>query len=74
MAHTLIIYNGWNSVTRIGSDTANKGGNVHISGSVGELTDAKIWLVPSDDLTDDAFNKWAPSSDYLWEHNLVTIP
>ena len=71
--YTLVIYNGWPSVTVIGSGIANKGGNVNIKGAVSGLEDAKIWLVLSDDLTDDAFNAWNPS-EYLFEHNLVTIP
>ena len=72
--YTLVIYNGWPSVTPIGSDTANKGGNVHIAGSIAAGAYDKIWLVPSADLTGNALNKWAPSSASLWEHNAITIP
>ena len=74
--YTLVKYNGWPSVTVIGSGTADASGDVHIKGianlgpggeGVGEY---KIWLVLSEDLTGSTFNDWNPSA-YLFEHNLI---
>lgn len=67
--YTLVI-GGWPSVTVIGSGTANKGGNVNISGSVELASGDKVWLVLSDDITGDALTAWNPS-EYLFEHNLI---
>jgi hypothetical protein len=68
--YTLVIYNGWPDVTVIGSGTANKGGNVNISGSPELATGDKVWLVLSDDITGDELTAWNPS-EYLFEHNLI---
>ncbi len=74
--YTLVEYNGWPSVTVIGSGTADLYGDVHIAGTAnigsgGETAGKyKIWLVLSDDLTGMAFNAWNPSA-YLFEHNLI---
>jgi hypothetical protein len=67
----------------LGSGTANKGGNVHIKGSVntGDLpaendtnAGAKIWLVLLDDV--DCFEQkmigWDPT-EYLFEYDLITF-
>ena len=74
--YTLVEYNGWPSVTVIGSDVADAAGNVHIAGTVdigsgGEtLGKYKIWLVKSSDVTGANLNAWNPGS-YLFEHNLI---
>lgn len=77
---------GW-EVVIIGSDTANAGGNVHITGtaiigepddqpSVGDYigqTGDKIWLVLSSDLTDSVMTGWNPT-EYLFEQKLINTP
>ena len=69
--YSLVVYNGWPDVDIIGSGTANKGGNVHIKGSVGSLVEAKIWLVLADDVDGATMIAWNPG-DYLFEHNLFS--
>lgn len=75
-SYTLVEYNGWPSVTIIGTDVADEFGNVHISGvanigSGGEVAGKyKIWLVLTSDLTGTSFNSWHPAS-YLFEHKLI---
>lgn len=77
--YSLVEYNGWPDVTVIGSDTANKGGNVHINnmadiGLGGENPgEYKVWLVLSGDISDGKFIGWNPAS-YLFEHNLIYSP
>lgn len=75
-AYTLVEYNGWPSVTVIGSDTADTDGNVHITGTAdvgpgGETTaQYKIWLVPSSSVSGENLTGWNPGA-YLFEHNLI---
>jgi hypothetical protein len=57
----------------IASGTANKGGNINLSGSVDlgmDLTGAKIWLVTSSDYNNKMI-AWNPT-EYLFENNLIT--
>ena len=75
--YTLVEYNGWPSVTVIGSGVADTAGDVHIAGTAnlgpgGEtLGKYKIWLVLSSDLTGTNINwPWHPDA-YLFEHNLI---
>ena len=85
--YTLIYYpDPWpgNDLICLGSDTSNKGGNVHIADSVdtGDLpnedddnyTDgAKIWLVQSTDVDcDTSMVGWNPTK-YLFEYDLITF-
>lgn len=60
-------------VTVITSGEANSEGDVHLKGMVDlgeDLTNAKIWLVLTDDIVDGSLSGWNPS-DYLFEHNLI---
>ena len=85
--YTLIYYpDPWpgKNLTCLGNATANKGGNIHIKGSVptGDLPNetfdlnypngSKIWLVLTEDV--DCENQkmigWNPT-EYLFEHNLI---
>ncbi len=74
--YTLVEYNGWPSVTVIGSDVADAGGNVHIAGTAdvgsgGETAGVyKIWLVLSSDVSGGSLIGWNPGA-YLFEHNLI---
>ena len=74
--YTLVEYNGWPSVTVIGSDVADAAGNVHIAGTAdvgsgGEVTGKyKIWLVLSSDVSGASLTAWNPGA-YLFEHNLI---
>ena len=74
--YTLVEYNGWPSVTVIGTDVADAAGNVHIAGTAdvglgGETTgNYKIWLVLSSDVSGGSLIGWNPGS-YLFEHNLI---
>lgn len=74
--YTLVEYNGWPSVTVIGSDVADAGGNVHIAGTANVGTDGetvgdyKIWLVLSSNVSGASLNGWNPGA-YLFEHNLI---
>jgi hypothetical protein len=74
--YTLVEYNGWPSVTVIGSDTADEAGNVHIAGTAdvgpgGESEGVyKIWLVLSSDVSGGSLTNWHPGA-YLFEHNLI---
>jgi len=64
--------------TRIASDFANEGGNIHLkgswSGTIGEDTwdiDGKVWLVDSDDFElDTGMRLWNPTK-YLFEYDLL---
>jgi hypothetical protein len=77
--YTLIYYpDPWpgNGLICLGDGTA-RGGNVHIKGSVetsGDLIDAKIWLVPSDDVdcVSQIMKGWN-GEEYLFEYNLITF-
>ncbi|HEY94522.1 MAG TPA: hypothetical protein G4O15_06240 [Dehalococcoidia bacterium] len=74
--YALIVYTDpWpgDPITIIGTDVANKGGNVNIKGELGPVTGVKIWLVPADDVTETGMTAWNPA-EYLFEHNLFTIP
>ena len=52
--------------------TANKGGNIQLSGEMIALTDAKIWLVLRDDVDENGVMiAWNPT-EYLFEYNLVS--
>ncbi len=74
--YTLVEYNGWPSVTVIGTDVADAGGNVHIAGTAnvgsgGESEGVyKIWLVLSSDVSGGSLIGWHPGA-YLFEHNLI---
>lgn len=74
--YTLVEYNGWPSVTVIGSDVADAGGNIHIAGTAnvgpgGESSGLyKIWLVLSSDVSGGNLIGWNPGA-YLLEHNLI---
>ncbi len=74
--YTLVGYNGWPSVTVIGSAVADASGNVNMRGTAvvgpgGEtLGQYKIWLVLSSDVSGGSLTGWQPSA-YLFEHNLV---
>lgn len=74
--YTLVEYNGWPTVTVIGSDVADAGGNVHIAGTAdvgtgGEVAGKyKIWLVQSSDVSGGSLTGWNPGA-YLFEHNLI---
>lgn len=74
--YTLVEYNGWPSVTVIGSDVADAAGNIHIAGTAdvgtgGEVTDSyKIWLVRSSDVSGTTMIGWDAGA-YLFEHNLI---
>jgi hypothetical protein len=70
-------YPGTNNVV-LGNGTAS-GGSISISGTMPTLyqtTDeagkAKIWLVPTSDLTGNTFNTWNPTT-YLFEENLIPV-
>ena len=64
--------------TRIASDFANEGGNIHLKGSWNGTTlvetwdiDGKVWLVPSDDFTlGTGMIGWHPN-EYLFEYDLL---
>ena len=75
--YTLIYYpDPWpgNELIVFGSDIADEEGNVHIKAKVdtGDLEDAKIWLVLTDDVDYDNQKMvgWNPT-EYLFEHNLI---
>ena len=74
--YTLVEYNGWPSVTVIGSGVADEYGDVHIAGTAdlesgGEIPGSyKVWLVLSDDISGESLTGWNPSA-YLFEHNLI---
>ncbi|MBW1787270.1 MAG: hypothetical protein JRK53_11730 [Deltaproteobacteria bacterium] len=93
VSYTLIYYpDDWTfaqggNIICLASGITNRGGNIHLSGSVdpgddlpitGDQGDcnygydgAKIWLVLSDDLTDDCvFNNWGPTA-YLFEDAVI---
>ena len=82
--YTLIYYpDPWpgTGLICLGSGTANRGGNVHIAGSVetGDLPieddendGAKIWLVLSSDVScDNRMSGWNPT-EYLFEYDLIS--
>ena len=74
--YTLIYYpDPWpgNGLICLGTGTVDEFGDVHIMGSVdtGDLTDAKIWLVLSDDV-DSIMTGWNPT-EYLFEYDLITF-
>ena len=78
MNYSLIYYpDPWpgNNLICLGFGTGNRYGRVYIKGSVdtGTLTDAKIWLVKSDDVDCEARKmiNWNPT-EYLFENNLIT--
>jgi len=87
-AYSLIYYpDPWpgEGLISLGNGTANKGGNVHIAGSVdtGDLPSdiddnypdgAKIWLTLSDDVDFelDKMVGWNPTK-YLFEYELITF-
>lgn len=61
-------------VTVIANGTSNKGGNIHLTGSYdfgADLTDAKIWLVLSNDIVGGSLSGWNPS-EYLFEYDLIS--
>jgi predicted ribosomally synthesized peptide with SipW-like signal peptide len=60
-------------VTVIASDNSDGNGELTLSGSLPTVSDGKIWLVLSDDVTGGQMTVWNPTS-YLFESNLVTIP
>ena len=74
--YTLVEYNGWPSVTVIGSDVADAAGNVHVAGTANvglggeEAGKYKIWLVLSSDVSGGSLTGWHPGA-YLFEHNLI---
>jgi len=77
--YTLIYYpDPWpgNGLICLGTGTVDEFGDVHIMGSVdtGDLTDAKIWLVLSDDVDCDVAQivGWNPT-EYLFEYDLITF-
>jgi len=74
--YTLIYYpDPWpgTGLICLGTGTVDEFGDVHIMGSVdtGDLTDAKIWLVLSDDV-DSVMTGWNPT-EYLFEYDLITF-
>jgi len=78
--YTLLYYpDPWNcnsgTCKEIATGVANNGGNLNLVGStdIGTISDAKIWLVETDDLNADknAFISWNPT-EYLFENNLIT--
>jgi hypothetical protein len=61
-------------VTVIASDNSNPSGELTLSGTLPTVSDGKIWLVLSSDVSgDDEMTGWNPTS-YLFESNLVTTP
>ena len=74
--YTLVEYNGWPSVTVIGSGVADALGDVSITGTAdvgpgGETTGAyKIWLVLSSNVSGGDLTAWNPSA-WLFEHNPI---
>ncbi len=75
--YTLIYYpDPWpgDGLIVLGSDTAGQDGHVHIRGSIetGDLTDAKIWLILTEDFSEGMAKMvaWNPSG-YLFENNLI---
>ena len=65
----------WPNCICLESGTANIDGNVNIAGSVNtlDLTDAKIWLVPSDKVNCNTGKvAWSPA-DYLMEGDVITF-
>jgi len=73
--YALVEYLTWPNVVVLGTGTADEEGDVHIitRGVLlpGEFENKyKIWLVPTSDLTGNAFNSWHPQN-YLFEHNLI---
>ena len=76
--YTLIVYYGdeWPGAgICLGSGIVDAEGNIHIADSVdiGDLTDAKIWLVLSDD-TDNCFMAvWNPAEYLFEEEELLTF-
>ena len=76
VSYSLIVYTDpWpgDPITIIGTATANKGGNVNIKGSLDAGDYPQIWLVLADDVTESGMTGWNPS-EYLFEHNAITIP
>lgn len=75
--YTLVEYDGWPSVTVIGSGVADALGDVSIVGTTdvgasgeGGAGTYKIWLVLSSDVSGGSLVGWNPSS-YLFEHNQI---
>ena len=72
-SYTLIRYTDpWNGypISCLGSDVADNGGNVHISG---DFVDggSKVWLVLSEDVNcDTGMTAWNPS-EYLFEYSTI---
>lgn len=57
-------------VNIIASGTANKGGNVHLSGEYEVSSGQKYWLVLTDDLVGNNLSGYNPT-EYLFEYNLT---
>ena len=78
--YTLIYYpDPWpgSGLICLGSGTVNEEGDIHIAESAvdtGDLTDAKIWLVLTDDIDCGVSfkNVWNPT-EYLFEYDLITF-
>jgi hypothetical protein len=77
--YTLIYYpDPWpgTGLICLGSGTVNEEGDIHIADSsdTGDLTDAKIWLVLTDDIDCGVSfkNVWNPT-EYLFEYDLITF-
>ncbi|NWG08892.1 MAG: hypothetical protein HXX80_01020 [Nitrososphaerales archaeon] len=78
MSYSLIYYpepqNMWPwPMIVIASGLADSDGNIHLAGSYDfeqDLTDAKIWLVLSDDIVGGSLSGWSPT-EYLFEYDLI---
>jgi hypothetical protein len=75
-SYTLIYYPGeWpgNGLIVLGAGTADADGDLHLVGSpnIGDLTNAKIWLVLTADVGAGQMTGWNPAA-YLFEETLIT--